>query len=90
MVRLTSVELLEMALETGRRHGYKIRHEWLGGVGGAACEFAGQKWLFVDLSLGTEEQLEQIESALIDDHGIGEQRLVADVALQMQSRRQAA
>lgn len=82
----SSVELLEMALETARRHGYRVRHEWLGGVGGVSCEFNGQKWIFVDLAIGIEEQLEQIETALIDDPAIGEQRLIADVALQMQSR----
>ena len=87
---MNSVDLLEMALETARRHGYKIRQEWLGGITGAACEFGGQKWIFVDLSLGTAEQLEQVETALIDDPAIGEQRLIADVALQMKARRVAA
>jgi hypothetical protein len=87
---MTSAELLEMALETARRYGYHIRHEWLGGVGSAACEFSGKKWIFIDLSLGTEEQLEQVESALIDDPGIGEQRLIADVALQLQAKQATA
>ena len=65
-----TVELLEQSLELAERMGYKIRQEWLGGTGGGACEFSGQKWLFVDLTLNAVEQLDQVTSALRDDPGI--------------------
>jgi hypothetical protein len=65
-----TVELLEQSLELAERMGYRIRQEWLGGTGGGACEFSGQKWLFVDLALNAVEQLDQVSSALRDDPGI--------------------
>ncbi len=65
-----TVELLEQSLELAEQLGYKIRQEWLGGTGGGACEFSGQKWIFVDLALNTVEQLDQVSSALRDDPGI--------------------
>lgn len=65
-----TVELLEQALITADKLGYKIRQEWLGGTGGGACEFGGQRWIFVDLSLNSIEQLEQVSQALRDDPGI--------------------
>jgi hypothetical protein len=65
-----TVELLEEACSVAESLGYKIRHEWLGGAGGGACEFAGFKWLFVDLALNAIEQLEQVTAALRQDPGI--------------------
>ena len=65
-----TVELLEQSLELAEHMGYKIRQEWLGGSGGGACEFSGQKWIFVDLALNAVEQLDQVSSALRDDPGI--------------------
>jgi hypothetical protein len=65
-----TVELLEQALTVAERMGYGIRQEWLGGAGGGACQFAGRKWLFVDLSLNVIEQLEQVRKALLADPGI--------------------
>jgi hypothetical protein len=62
-----TVELLAQSLEVAEQLGYKVRHEWLGGTGGGACEFAAQKWIFVDLALTTIEQLEQVTSALRQD-----------------------
>jgi hypothetical protein len=65
-----TVELLDQALSVAQRMGYGVRQEWLGGAGGGACEFAGRKWLFVDLSLNVIEQLEQVRKALLADPGI--------------------
>lgn len=62
-----TVELLEQALATAEKLGYKIRQDWLGGSGGGACEFAGRKWIFVDLALNAVEQLEQVTEALRED-----------------------
>ena len=62
-----TVELLERMVETAERAGYTVRLEWLGGAGGGACEFAGRKWIFVDLALSVVEQLEQVAGALKDE-----------------------
>lgn len=62
-----TVELLEQLVEAAERAGYTVRLEWLGGTGGGACEFAGRKWIFVDLALSVVEQLEQIAAALKDE-----------------------
>jgi len=65
-----TVELLEEACGVAESLGYKIRQDWLGGSGGGACEFAGQKWIFIDLALNAIEQLEQVSDALRDDPNI--------------------
>jgi hypothetical protein len=65
-----TIELLEQACEVAEQLGYKTRHEWLGGSGGGACEFAGQKWIFIDLALTTFEQLKQVAEALRHDPAI--------------------
>jgi len=62
-----TVEMLERLKELAESAGYTVRHEWLGGVGGGACEFAGRKWIFVDLSLSVVEQLDQVSGALAAD-----------------------
>jgi len=64
---MRTVEMLERLKEMAENAGYTVRHEWLGGVGGGACEFAGRKWIFIDLSLSVVEQLDQIALALQDD-----------------------
>ena len=65
-----TVELLEQAIATAQQLGYGIRQEWLGGIGGGACEFGGQKWIFIDLSLNAIEQLDQVSDALRADVAI--------------------
>ena len=62
-----TVETLERLKAIAEQTGYTVRHEWLGGVAGGACEFAGRKWIFVDLSLSVVEQLEQLADALRGD-----------------------
>lgn len=65
-----TVELLDEACEVAESLGYKIRQEWLGGTGGGACEFSGQKWIFIDLALNAIEQLDQVAGGLRHDPGI--------------------
>jgi hypothetical protein len=65
-----TVELLEQAATAAEQLGYHVRHEWLGGSGGGACQFAGKKWLFVDLALNAVEQLEQVRKALAADPAV--------------------
>lgn len=62
-----SVERLEQLKALAEEAGYTIRYEWLGGVAGGACEFAGRKWIFIDLALSVLEQLQQVEEALEAD-----------------------
>jgi hypothetical protein len=66
-----TVERFERLKELAHDAGYTVRQEWLGGAGGGACEFAGRKWIFIDLSLSVVEQLEQIAGALRGDPSIG-------------------
>lgn len=65
-----TIELLEQALITAQQLGYGVRQEWMGGCGGGACEIAGQKWIFVDLSLTASEQFDQISASLLSDPAI--------------------
>lgn len=65
-----TVELLEQALKAAEQLGYGIRHEWLGGNGGGACEFSARKWLFVDLAQNPVEQLEQVAKVLLADPAV--------------------
>jgi hypothetical protein len=65
-----TVETLERLKELAEQAGYTIRHEWLGGSGGGKCEFAGRKWIFVDLSLSVVEQLDQVAAAIKDDPAV--------------------
>jgi len=62
-----TIEKLERLKELAEDAGYTIRQEWLGGVAGGACQFAGRKWIFIDLSLSVIEQLEQVAAALESD-----------------------
>ena len=62
-----TVELLEQALSLAELMGYRVRQEWMGGVGGGVCEFGGRKWIFIDLALNAVEQLEQVRLVLESD-----------------------
>lgn len=65
-----TVELLEYALDAAERLGFKIRQDWLGGSGGGACQFKGQKWIFLDLALNPDEQFDQVAEAIQSDPAI--------------------
>ncbi len=62
-----TVALLEQAIQAARDAGYKIRQEWLGGLGGGGCEIKGQKWIFIDLTLDAAEQLALVRNVLRED-----------------------
>ena len=70
-----TVELLEEAIAAARTLGFSIRQEWLDGAGGA-CEIAGKRWLFIDLSLTASEQLEQVTEGLMS-HPAMQERVAA-------------
>jgi hypothetical protein len=59
-----TVELLDQALDVAVRLGYTVRQEWFAGNGGGGCEVKGRKFLFLDLDLSPEEQLEQVAATL--------------------------
>lgn len=82
-----TVEMLERLKELAEQAGYTVRHEWLGGAGGGACQFAGRKWIFVDLSLSVVEQLDQVAGALQDDPTVS--LAASPTAVQQQLRRAA-
>ena len=84
-----TVELMEQAVEVARQLGYGVRQEWLGGCGGGACEIGGRKWIFLDLSLTTSEQLEQLTLALQSDPGIYGVGLPSELAQLMSLRKSA-
>lgn len=65
-----TVELLEQSLAVAERLGYKIRQEWLGGEGGGVCQFAGHRWLFLDVVLTAADQLDQVIEALKADPAV--------------------
>ena len=65
-----TVDLYEIAKHLAESLGYEVREENLGGIGGGACEVAGRKCLFVDVTAGVVERLEQVTSALQADPAI--------------------
>ena len=67
-----TVEMMEQAVSVAESLGYGVRQEWLGGCGGGACEIAGRKWIFIDVSLTTAEQLDQLAGALQTDPALYE------------------
>ncbi len=62
-----TVDMVKEAVALAQHAGYRIRQEYLGGAMGGGCEFGGQKWVFLDLSLGPVDQLDQILEALRHD-----------------------
>ncbi|HLA84448.1 MAG TPA: hypothetical protein VJL29_06615 [Thermoguttaceae bacterium] len=65
-----TVELLDDALGLAGQLGYRTRQVWLDGRGGGGCEIKGQKWIFLDLSLSADEQLDQTLDALRTDPAV--------------------
>ncbi len=65
-----TIELMEQAVVAAESLGYSIREEYLGGVGGGACEIGGKKWIFLDLGLSANDQLGQVIETLQGDPGL--------------------
>lgn len=84
-----TVEMLQRLMETAEQAGYTVRHEWLGGAGGGACEFGGRRWIFVDLALSVVEQLDQVATALNADPIVLSQQTPPAVRQYVLSRRAA-
>jgi hypothetical protein len=83
-----TVDLLAQALTEAKRLGFRIRQEWLGGMGGA-CELRGQKWLFLDEALSPAEQLEVVLDALRNEPALGLLPLEGDLGRLLDVRKAA-
>ncbi|MEW4562201.1 hypothetical protein AB1K70_06725 [Bremerella sp. JC770] len=84
-----TLDLLDQAIATAQQLGYQIRREWLDGQGGGVCEIAGKRWIFLDLSLSSMEQLDQVLEALKSDPSL-EQAPLSPQLGQVLGRRRAA
>jgi hypothetical protein len=62
-----TVEVLQQVLSLAKQLGYTVRMEDLGGEGGGTCEFGGKRWLFVDLTASTVDQLRRTCDSLRND-----------------------
>jgi len=78
--------LLDQALAIAEELGYTIRQEWLDGKEGGRCEYGGQTWLFIDLALSTEDQLNQAVEAICEDPAIHTKNLPPELQAFIQSR----
>ena len=83
------VDALEDSLRLAKQIGYRIRQEWLGGSGGGGCEIRGQKCLFLDLSLGPDEQLDQVLDTLKHDPALAEAEVPCKLRPLLPNREQA-
>ena len=84
-----TVELYDSVKKLAKSMGYQIREENLGGVGGGACEVAGRKCLFVDITMSSAEQLDEVVSAMQDDPAIHLQAMDYELQSLFQPRRAA-
>lgn len=84
-----TVELLQQVLALAKQLGYTIRMEDLGGEGGGICEFGGKKWLFVDLTASTIDQLRRTCDALRQDPQLASLALSAPLQATLQGDRAA-
>lgn len=84
-----TVELLEEALRAAEALGYRVRREWLSGVGGGSCEIKGCKLVFIDLSLSLPDQLDQALAALRENPQAGQMVVGAALRRQLDARRAA-
>ena len=62
--------LLAEAMELARQLQYTIREEYLDGAGGGHCYFGGKKWLLLDITQSSEEQLSDVSDALRAETGL--------------------
>jgi hypothetical protein len=67
--------LLAEALDLVRQFDYQIREEDLDGAGGGHCSFAGKKWLLLDVTQSSREQLADVLDALRCEPGARQRKL---------------
>ena len=84
-----TADLLEEALKMAKTLGFNIRHEWLDGSGGGGCEIRGERWIFIDLALGTAEQLAQVTEAISQDAQASTLPIQPELGKQLKLRKSA-
>ena len=57
-------QLLNLAKQTAKDLGFHIRQDLLNGQQGGVCEFGGKRWIILDVSQNSMEQLHAIGNAL--------------------------
>ena len=57
-------QLLHLAKQTAKDLGFHIRQDLLNGQQGGMCEFGGKRWIILDVSQNSIEQLHAIGNAL--------------------------
>ncbi|MEZ6096084.1 MAG: hypothetical protein R3C03_17980 [Pirellulaceae bacterium] len=72
---MKTVQQVERLTKLAEKLGYEIRYEDFGGVGGGRCEFGNRRCLFIDLSLSSIDQLEQLRAALLEDPSLSTNQL---------------
>lgn len=76
---MSTLEEIEQLIEVAEKLGYRIRYDYFGGTGGGVCEFSGNKWLFMDLALTSNEQLIQLKRTLANEPSLGTVSLTGDL-----------
>ena len=84
-----TVELIEEAITMAESLGYRLRYEWLDGVGGGPCEIGGQRIIFVDLALSPSEQFDQVLEALSGNPAVAGMALSAPLRQILDLRKSA-
>jgi hypothetical protein len=62
--------LLAEAIELARQLEFHVREEYLDGAGGGHCTFGGRKWLLLDITQSSAEQLNDVADALREECGV--------------------
>ena len=78
---MSTIQQLDQLVDIAQQLGFRVRYDYFGGTGGGICQFAGQKWIFIDLALTSVEQLVQLQQALNDDpfwSALGPQNVLSD------------
>ncbi|MGI9456002.1 MAG: hypothetical protein ACR2NU_05535 [Aeoliella sp.] len=57
-------QLLDEALAVATRQGYEVRHEHLGGNSTGYCQLGEQRWIVIDVTQPTEDQLDCVTEAI--------------------------
>lgn len=84
-MKFSTVDQVDAWTEVAQALGYTVRYDHFGGVGGGVCEFGGSRVLFLDVSLSSVEQLEQLEKSIGADPLIGTVELPEAIAKKVQS-----
>ena len=86
---MLTVEMLDEALRAVAQLGIKVRNEPLAGHAGGLCEFAGKKWLFLDLTQTPGEQLQLVLQCLREQPQAGQLSLSRELDLLLDLRKSA-